>query len=62
MPYKNKLKKIYIYNRWKNKYPPDDWTIFGVSTFWNSSEYYQYRICLFGIQVHIGIERIFEKL
>lgn len=59
--YTVKFEKFHFYNRWKNKYPSDDWTIFGVSKWWFGAESYSYKICLFGLELHIWYKRIFNN-
>lgn len=59
--YKKSIGRSYLFNRWKMKYPPDDWCILGISIRWIDPSYYQYRVCFFGFELRIGINREFIK-
>ena len=56
------LNHIVFYNRWRERYPNDDWTIIGISKWWSSPESYCYKFCFFGIEVRIWFKRKFKKL
>ena len=57
--HKLSLNKIYGYCRWNHKYPPDDWTVFGISIRWQSPQYIESRFCFFGFEIRIKINRTF---
>lgn len=53
----HKLKQMRINWRWSNKYPPDDWTIIGVSQWWFSPTEYRYTLCFFGLDLQFWFKR-----
>lgn len=53
------FERIAFTNRWKYNYPPDDWTIIGIAQRWFSPESFEYKICLFGFDLHIWFKREF---
>lgn len=55
--YKKTFSRITFYSRWNHKFPPSDWCILGLSKWWFGSEEYCYKICLFGFEIHIWIDR-----
>jgi len=54
--------KVFVYCRWSHKYPPDDWTVFGVAKWWYDSRKIQYRLCFFGFELRININRKFVEI
>ena len=58
--YNHKIEDVWFHNRWKEKHPNCDWTIVGVSKWWSGPTYFVYKICFFGIELRIGINRIFK--
>lgn len=58
--YNLSLDKIYFYDRWTYKYPPDDWCVIGMSVKWYDSRAFEYRICLFGFELRVRIKRTFK--
>lgn len=55
-----RFNKITRYCRWQFKYPPDDWTIFGLAMKWISPTDFYYKLCFFGFDVFIHFKRIFK--
>jgi hypothetical protein len=58
-----KYERIYFKNRWKeHKYSRNcDWTIIGVSKWWCSPYNFCYKLCFFGLEVHIWFNRTIHK-
>lgn len=59
--YKHRFDRVVFNNRWLQKYPPDNYTIFGLSKFWFSSLEYEWRLSFFGLEMRIWIKREFIK-
>lgn len=60
--YKKSIEQIWVHNRWSKKFPSGDWCIIGVNKWWASSEYFQIRICFFGFEIRIGVNREFKEV
>lgn len=56
------FKEVTFLNRWKQPFYArvDSWTIFGVSIFWHSTSHYKYKICFFGLEIHLHFNRTFK--
>lgn len=54
--------KITFWNRWKyRKHTRNcDWTIIGFSVWWSSPESYCYKLCFFGLEVKLWLNRVFH--
>jgi hypothetical protein len=61
--YKHKVffRKITFYNRWKQEFPPDNWTIIGIGSWRTCSNYVQFKICLFGFEIRILKENLLNN-
>jgi len=55
--YKYSIKKIYFFCRWKHKYPSENWCVLGLAIRWLDYKWVEYRICIFGIDLIIAINR-----
>jgi len=53
--------RITFYNRWKERYPTDSYTIIGISKWWCSPESYCYKLCFFGFECKIWLTRKFKQ-
>ena len=58
--YYHRLNKVRWNWRWYTKYPPDDWTIIGVSQWWFSPLEYRYTLCFFGLDLQFWFKREFH--
>ncbi len=58
--YKHRFDEITFTNKWKQRYW-GDYTLIGISKFWFSSYEYEWRLCLFGLELRIWMKREFIK-
>jgi len=59
--YKTKYSRIYLQNKWKDKYSNNGGLIFGISEWWAGTCDYCYKFAAFGFELSIWFERIFDK-